>query len=130
MLPSVIGSVHFYEGWGFDNPEVKHLFEERDLFQLYKNEFEYVMRAAESGLFDIIAHLDNLKVFNYRPDEAHLKEMYHEVAAVLKRCDVATEINTGLAYRYPVREMCPSPSFLTVLHEHGVPITLSSDAHF
>ncbi|WP_054955191.1 histidinol-phosphatase HisJ family protein [Paenibacillus dakarensis] len=129
-LDYVIGSVHFLEGWGFDNPEVKDLFETRDLLDLYRDLFEHVKQAARSGLFDIIAHLDNLKVFNYRPDESEMLGMYDEVAAVLKEANVASEINTGLAYRYPIKEMCPSPSLLSSLYKQGVPITLSSDSHF
>lgn len=126
----IIGSVHFLDGWGFDNPELKDLFLEKDLEQLYRKCFDLVIQAAESGLFDIIAHLDNLKVFGFRPDETSLIPMYRDVAAALKRSGVATEINTGLAYRYPVKEMCPSRTFLSVLFEHQVPVTLSSDAHF
>lgn len=129
-LDYVIGSVHFLDGWGFDNPETKEKYEEKDLLALYLHFFEHLKQAAASGIFDIIAHLDNLKVFNYRPDEEKLLEGYDDVAAALKRANVATEINTGLAYRYPVKEMCPSPVFLSRLYAHGVPITLSSDSHF
>ena len=129
-LDYVIGSVHFIEGWGFDNRQTQHYFDNQDLKALYGKLFQLVKGAAESGLFDIIAHLDNLKVFNHRPDEQVLLPMYEDVAAALKAADVATEINTGLAYRYPVKEMCPSPTFLAALHRHGVPITLSSDSHF
>lgn len=129
-LDFVIGSVHFHQGWGFDNPDVQQRFQDYDLSELYKNHFAVVKGAIASGLFDIIAHRDNLKVFGYRPDEAELLGSYREVAAALKAHDAATEINTGLLYRYPVKEMCPSPSFLQILFEHGVPITLSSDAHF
>ncbi|GIP32790.1 histidinol-phosphatase [Paenibacillus sp. J2TS4] len=129
-LDYVIGSVHFLDGWGFDNPETQDRFQGQDLVSLYELLFETVKKAAASGMFHIIAHLDNLKVFGYRPDEALLLPMYEEVAAALKRADVATEINTGLAYRYPVKEACPSPGFLQVLCKHGVPITMSSDAHF
>jgi histidinol-phosphatase (PHP family) len=129
-LDYVIGSVHFIDGWGFDNPDLVEKFEEYDLVGLYRKLFDCVLGAIHSGLFDIIAHLDNLKVFNYRPDEALLWPMYEEVAAALKSAGIASEINTGLAYRYPVKEMCPSPAFLQVLHKHGVPITLSSDSHF
>ncbi|CAM4104811.1 PHP domain-containing protein [Paenibacillus alkaliterrae] len=129
-LDYVIGSVHFLDGWGFDNPETQHLFAEKDLPALYNQLFETVKGAAASGLFDMIAHLDNLKVFNYRPDESVLLPMYEDAAAALKKADVATELNTGLAYRYPVKEACPSPAFLQVLQRHGVPITLSSDSHF
>lgn len=126
----VIGSVHFYEGWGFDNPELQHKFKQYDLNELYYNHFETVKKAAKSGIFDFIAHLDNMKVFNYRPDEASLVEIYKEVAKTLVENDMATEINPGLFYRYPVKEMCPSPMFLDILLAEGVKFTTSSDSHF
>lgn len=126
----VIGSVHFYDGWGFDNPELQHKFKAYDLDELYFNHFETVKKAASSGIFDFIAHLDNMKVFNVRPDESRLLAMYKEVAAALVQNDVATEINAGLFYRYPVKEMCPSPSFLNILVKEGVAFTMSSDAHY
>ncbi|MCQ6562736.1 PHP domain-containing protein [Paenibacillus mendelii] len=129
-LDFVIGSVHFIDGWGFDNPQTEYKFAGEDLVTLYRNLFDHLLGAIRCGLFDIIAHPDNLKVFNYRPNEEALLPMYEEVAAAMKEADVATEINTGLAYRYPVKEMCPSPAFLRVIHSHGVPITLSSDSHF
>lgn len=126
----IIGSIHFLDGWGFDNPETKNMFAKKDLLSLYKQLFDTVKLAAKSGLFHMIGHLDNLKVFNYRPDEKLLLPLYEEVAYVLREMDIATEINTGLAYRYPVKEACPSPAFLKILKQHNVPITLSSDAHF
>jgi histidinol-phosphatase (PHP family) len=129
-LDYVIGSVHFIDGWGFDNPQTQYKFEGQDLTAMYRNLFNHLLGAIRSGIFDIIAHPDNLKVFNYRPDENVLLPLYEEVAAAMKAADVATEINTGLAYRYPVKEMCPSPAFLNVIRKHGVPITLSSDSHY
>lgn len=126
----VIGSVHFYDGWGFDNPALQHRFNEVDLKELYANHFETVKGAAASGLFDFIAHLDNVKVFNHRPAEESLLEHYKEVAETLVKYDVATEVNPGLYYRYPVQEMCPSPTFLQILIQEGVQFTTSSDAHY
>ncbi|MCM3593006.1 histidinol phosphate phosphatase domain-containing protein [Brevibacillus borstelensis] len=126
----VIGSVHFVGGWGFDNPDTQSRFAETDLRLLYRDVFQTVEEAISSGLFDIIAHLDNLKVFGHRPEEEQLLPYYQRIAQLLRQHDTATEINTGLFYRYPVKEMCPSPSFLRVLREQGVPITTSSDAHF
>lgn len=126
----VIGSVHFVEGWGFDNPETADRFKERDLMALYQLHTSYVCQAIESGLFDVIAHLDNLKLFSYRPDEALLETYYERVASLLAKHDVASEINTGLSYRYPIKEACPSPRYLEKLRAHGIPLTLSSDAHY
>ena len=129
-LDYVIGAVHFNEGWGFDNREAKERFEQVDLLELYQKHFHVVRQAIASGLFDFVAHLDNMKVFGYRPDESLLIPYYTKVAVALKKANIATEINTGLAYRYPVKEMCPSPLFLQILFDHQIPITLSSDAHF
>ncbi|MDG4656873.1 histidinol phosphate phosphatase domain-containing protein [Ectobacillus antri] len=126
----VIGSVHFTEGWGFDNPDTQTRFQTQDVPALYEKHFALIEREIRSGLFDFVAHIDNMKVFNYRPDENHLLHYYEHIARVLKECDVATEINAGLYYRYPVKEMCPSPLFLSVLARHRVPITISSDSHY
>ena len=126
----VIGSVHFVDGWGFDNPETADRFEQFDLESLYRRFFQIVGQAISSKLFDFVAHLDNLKVFCHRPDERILLPMYEEIAELLIATDTATEINAGLYYRYPIKEMCPSPTFLKVLSDKGVKITTSTDAHF
>jgi histidinol-phosphatase (PHP family) len=89
-----------------------------------------VEQAVRSGLFDFVAHLDNLKVFGHRPDEADLLLHYERIAKVLAETDTATEINAGLFYRYPMKEVCPSPVFLDILVRCGVVFTVSSDAHF
>lgn len=63
-------------------------------------------------------------------DENEQLSYYKEIARALVETNTATEVNAGLYYRYPVREMCPSPLYLQVLAKYGVPITISSDAHY
>ncbi|MET3287575.1 UNVERIFIED_CONTAM: histidinol-phosphatase (PHP family) [Brevibacillus sp. OAP136] len=126
----IIGSIHFVDGWGFDNPEAVERFDQSDLRELYEKLFGMVESAIRSGLFDIIAHLDNLKVFGHRISNEELVPHYRRIAQLLQEYGIATEINTGLYYRYPVKEMCPAYSFLQLLQEQGVPITTSSDSHF
>lgn len=126
----IIGSVHYIYGWGFDNPDTKDHFENFILEDLYSDFFTVVEKAIRSGIFQFVAHLDNLKVFNYRPDENLLVHHYENIAKALVETDTATEINAGLYYRYPVKEMCPSPAFLDVLVRRGVALTTSSDSHF
>ncbi|OZI11103.1 histidinol-phosphatase [Bacillaceae bacterium SAS-127] len=126
----IIGSTHFVEGWGFDNPEAKEKFNEYHLLELYERFFGAVEQSIRSRLFDFVAHLDNLKVFNHRPHESELLSFYEQIAQALVETDTATEINSGLYYRYPVKEMCPSPTFLSILIQHGVKFTTSSDSHF
>jgi histidinol-phosphatase (PHP family) len=127
----VIGSVHFVDGWGFDNPQTAHIFQEKDAKELYTSFFETVEKMIRSGLFDFVAHLDNLKVFGFKIDDPAFNRMWHErIADALIETNTATEINAGLYYRYPVKEACPGPDFLSVLAKKGVSMTTSSDAHF
>lgn len=127
----VIGSVHFVNGWGFDNPETIHIFNEWDTLTLYAHFYGTVEKMIRSGLFDFVAHLDNLKVFNVRAENESFTQTWQErIAQALIDTDTATEINAGLYYRYPVKEMCPGPDFLSILVNKNVSFTLSSDAHF
>lgn len=126
----VIGSVHFNQGWGFDNPDTIDKYEGLDLVELYRDHFHTVEKLIESGLFDFVAHLDNLKCFKFRPNEGLLILMYERIGDLLIKHNMATELSSGLKYRYPIEECCPSPTFLEILVKKGVPLTLSSDAHF
>lgn len=127
----VIGSVHYMDGWGFDNPQTVDRFKTYDLEELYTRFYETVEKMIRSNLFDFVAHLDNLKVFNYRVNnESFNQRWYERIANTLKETNTATEVNAGLYYRYPVQEMCPSKNFLMTLVGKDVPITLSSDSHF
>lgn len=130
----VIGSVHFVEGWGFDNPQTQYIFEGMNtatLQQNYTRFFATVEKMILSNMFDFVAHLDNFKVFDYQvKDTVFLDSWYERIAKALLTTQTATEINAGLYYRYPVKEMCPGPRFLQILIDHGVAFTISSDAHF
>jgi len=127
----VIGSIHFVDGWGFDNPKTIDVFNEWDVKELYTRFFETVERMIQSGLFDFVAHLDNLKLFNVRvEDDSFNRYWYERIAQALVDTDTATEVNAGLYYRYPVKEMCPGPEFLSILVNKGVQFTLSSDSHY
>lgn len=127
----VIGSVHFIDGWGFDNPQTAYAFQKFDLKDLYNRFYTTVENAIRSELFDFVAHLDNLKVFNYQVEDAVFNQKWHEaIADALVETRTATEVNAGLYYRYPVKEMCPGPSFLKTLAARGVEFTVSSDSHY
>lgn len=127
----IIGSVHFIDGWGFDNPQTAYAFQELDLKDLYNRFYATVESAIRSELFDFVAHLDNLKVFNYQVEDTGFNQKWHEaIADALVETRTATELNAGLYYRYPVKEMCPGPSFLRTLVKRGVDFTVSSDSHY
>ena len=127
----VIGSVHFVDGWGFDNPQTADYFKQFDLEDLYTRFYTTVEKMIRSNMFDFVAHLDNLKVFNFKVNNESFNHMWYErITDALKETNTATEVNAGLYYRYPVKEMCPSIDFLQMIVNKDIPVTLSSDSHF
>jgi len=123
----VIGSVHFIGDWVHDNPALQHRFAEWDIDELYETYFGLVERAAASGRFDIMAHLDLVKKFGHRP-RRDPTPLYARVARALAEAGVCYELSTA-GLRKPVGEMYPDPRLMRRLHAAHVPITLGSDAH-
>ena len=123
----VIGSVHYINGWGFDNPDLVHEYGHRNLFEIYALYFEQLCAAARSGLFDIIAHPDLIKKFGYRLPEPPL-DLYREAALAFAEAGVCVELNTA-GLRVAAAEMYPAREFLAECRRKGVPVTTGSDAH-
>jgi histidinol-phosphatase (PHP family) len=81
----------------------------------------------ESGKFDIVGHLDLIKVFKFMPKQ-DVRLLAKEVLHAIKKSNMVMEINTA-GLRKPVREMYPSRALLEVAYSLEIPITFSSDAH-
>lgn len=124
----VIGSVHHLGLWGFDHPDQIGGWQEHDTLEAYQNYFHLLNQASVSGLFDIMAHPDVIKVFGYRPHRP-VDHLYRRAAEAMARGRVAAEINTA-GWRKPAGEVYPAPDFLDRLHQQGVPLVISSDAHY
>ncbi len=123
----VIGSVHFINNWGFDDPKYISEYQKWDIVELYGTYFSLVQQCAKSGLFDIIGHLDLIKKFGYEP-KADMTDVFMNTVKVFKESKVCVEVNTsGLSA--PCREIYPSKAFLKICFDNGIPITLGSDAH-
>jgi histidinol-phosphatase (PHP family) len=123
----VIGSVHFLEDWAFDDPRATSGYADRDIDEVWVRYLELAGDAAESGLFNIMGHLDLVKKFGYRPTRTLTKELDRLVDRIAK-AGVLVEINTAGMHK-PIGEAYPDPGILRRLHEAGVPITFGSDAH-
>lgn len=126
-LDYILGSIHYIDDWGFDNPEFMHIYAQWDLMDLYERYFNNLCKAAASGLFDIIAHPDLIKKFGFRPLE-DVAVFYEKAARIFGENGVCVEINTA-GLRVPAREIYPSYEFLKLMHKYDVPITVGSDAH-
>jgi len=126
-LDFVLGSVHWVDGFGFDNPDWLDQWENCSVDELYRRYFTLLREAVQSKMFDAIAHPDVIKVFGHRPSYS-LREDYHELAGALAENGVCLEVSTA-GWRKPVNELYPHIDLLKVCIERGVNVTLASDAH-
>jgi histidinol-phosphatase (PHP family) len=127
----VVGSVHFIGDASVDQ-------ERWDVWELaggdpdrvWKRYFDRLADAAQSGLFDVLAHPDLVKVWGAaRPGPERDRRHYYEPAVeAIAASGVAVEISTA-GLRKPVGEIYPAPELATMLVDAGVPFALSSDAH-
>ena len=123
-----IGAVHYVsDSWDVDNPEKLSQWKERDAFEVWSIYFERLTMAAESGLFEIIAHADLPKKFGFIP-QRDCTPLFEKFLSAAKQADVAVELNTA-GLRKDCKEIYPSPKILQLAHQLGVPITFGSDAH-
>ena len=123
----LIGSVHFLEGWGFDNPEFIGAWETQDIDEIWQKYFDTIEEMADSNLFDVVGHLDLIKVFKFMP-KGNINTMAKKALEAIKRADMVLELNVA-GYRKPVAESYPSLSLLQQAFDLKIPITFSSDAH-
>jgi histidinol-phosphatase (PHP family) len=124
----VLGSVHYIDQWGFDNPEERHIWDSVDIKTTWRKYFQLVERLARSGLADAIGHIDLPKKFGYRPSERDLKEMVKPVLDTIAGAGIGMEVNTS-GLRKPVGEIYPSPLIISMARERDIPICFGSDAH-
>ena len=123
----LIGSIHFLDNWGFDNPEFLSVWKERDVDDVYREYFDLVVKLAQSKMFDIVGHFDLIKVFNFKPNE-DIKKLAKDAIEAIGDNNLVVEINTA-GIRKAVNEPYPSITLLEMIKNSGIDITFGSDAH-
>jgi histidinol-phosphatase (PHP family) len=126
----VIGSVHFLQDRALDMRGEWDVWRSGDPDKVWRRYFETLGEAARTGMFDVIAHPDLVKVWGGdapRPD-GDLRRFYDLAMDGIADSDVAIEVSTA-GLRKPAGEIYPAPAFLEMCLEAGRPVTLSSDAH-
>jgi len=123
----LIGSIHFLDNWGFDNPEFLSQWYERDIDDVYKEYFDLIVKLAESKMFDIVGHLDLIKVFNFKPNQ-DIKILAKDAIEAIADNNLVVEINTA-GFRKKVKECYPSIPILEMVKEKNIDITFGCDAH-
>lgn len=138
-----IGSVHF-----IPNPEERYIdidghFENfrgkmeqyfyRDIRYVVDTFYRQSIDMVEAGGFDILGHLDKVghNAAHYSPgieDESWYIKLVDMLIDAVVASGVIVEVNTKAWQDH--RRMFPSSRYLSRLHKAGVPILVSSDAHF
>ena len=127
----VVGSVHFMGDDGaVDDSRYDVWQADGDPDSLWRRYFEWIAEAASSGLFDILAHPDLIKVWgDARPLPRKDPRHYYEPAVeAIAGSGVAVEVSTA-GLRKHVGEMYPARAFAEMCVDAGAEFALSSDAH-
>ena len=125
----VIGSVHFISDRAVDH-DGYDAWREAEPDAVWSEYFHALGAAAGSGLFDILAHPDLVKVWGAeRPRPSREPRAFYELAIEdIERSELAIEVSTA-GLRKPVGEIYPSRELLDMCLAAGKPVALSSDAH-
>jgi histidinol-phosphatase (PHP family) len=115
----VLGSIHFLDGLGIDAEP--SLVGSIGAEQAWRRYYVALGQAAQSGLFDSLAHPDLVKFHGSEIDWD-----WNEVAGALE--GVAIEVSSAGLHK-PHGKLYPSPPFLAAARDLSLPITLASDAH-
>jgi histidinol-phosphatase (PHP family) len=126
----VVGSVHFIGDAAVDHPGWDVWEGSGDPDEVWRRYFEALAECARSGLFDILAHPDLVKVWGgSRPQpERDLRFFYEPAVEAIAESGIAVEVSTA-GLRKPVGELYPARGFAEMCVEAGAPFALSSDAH-
>jgi len=119
----VLGSVHP------QLDEFRDQYWQDDLHAVQRTYFDLLAKAAETGLFDSLAHPDLIK--NVTPDSWNPDVIFPDIERALDRIaatGIAMELNTsGINKR--IAEMNPFPAMLRAMQQRGIPVTIGADAH-
>jgi histidinol-phosphatase (PHP family) len=126
----VIGSVHFIREGAVDMDDYSVWDSGRSVEEIWRRYFQTIGEAARSGLFDVVAHPDLVKIWGpERPrPEGDLRRFYELAIDGIAESGIAVELSTA-GLRKRVAELYPAPAFLQMCLEAGAPVALSSDAH-
>lgn len=131
-LDSLLGRAEFSHILGSIHPdlqEYKQRYFNGDIVAFQCTYFEHLAQAAESRLFDTLAHPDLVK--NTDPAKWKSERLMDDIRRCLDRVaatGAAMELNTsGLQKRLP--EMNPGQAILAEMLERDIPVVIGADAH-
>jgi histidinol-phosphatase (PHP family) len=125
----VLGTIHYARGWQVADIRNKGKIAKKEEKKVLEEYFRRLKNAIKSGLFDVMAHMDNYKRLIEEPPFNETKKEWEEVARLLLETGTGFEINTSWSKISPGGTY-PSRQIIELLVERGVRIiTTGSDAH-
>jgi histidinol-phosphatase (PHP family) len=119
----ILGSVHSLL------PEYKQRYFNGSLHGFYRTHFDHLAQAAETGLFDTLAHPDLVKIME--PQAWNVDDLLDDIRRSLDRIaatGTAMELNTS-GLNKPLAEMHPSATILAEMRARDIPVVVGADAH-
>ncbi len=141
----LIGSVHLVkpdgtnELWFTDGPDHK-IYDEGlqqffggDIRKAVKAFYDQTNRMIESQRFEIVGHVDKIKMHNrgrfFSEDEKWYRDLVEETLELIKQKNLIVEVNTRGMYKKTSDSFFPDHQTLKRVKEFNIPVIISSDAH-
>lgn len=130
----LIGSVHFLDHWGFDDGADQWVnADQEECERRYISYFRHWKEMLDSGLFQIAAHPDLIKIFSVEKFHIWLnnqesKDVIRDCLLTLKNMGMAMEISSA-GLRKACHEIYPCAPIMEMAATLSLPVTLASDAH-
>ncbi len=130
----VIAGLHFQDRWGFDNKAEDWAFADgKEYAARYERYYTDMERMCRTGLFNIVAHPDLIKIFSVERFRHWLEspgalELVHRALLAAKEAGMAMELSSA-GLRKPCKEFYPGPQIMRLAADLGLPLSVGSDAH-
>ena len=145
-LDYTIGSIHFVDAlpdghhWEIDGPHPAFL---EGFKTIFKNDiratvtryFELTRQMVTTSCPTLVGHLDKVKIQNtgdklFNESDSWYREEIEKTLDLIQDAGCIVEVNTRGLYQKKSQTPYPSPWILELLLQKGIPVTLSSDAHY
>ncbi|MBO5848337.1 MAG: histidinol-phosphatase [Bacteroidales bacterium] len=143
-LDYMIGSVHLVGNnieklWFIDGSKVETYDEglnnyfNGDIKKGVKTFFYQYNEMIETEVFDIVGHLDKIKMHNrnryFLEEDKWYRDLLMETLTLIKEKSLIVEVNTRGIYKKRSTDFYPSSWILPIMREMNIPVVISSDAH-
>ena len=124
----VLGSVHYNAYEPEEGHRLEGVYNAADVEGSWTRYFDLIGRMAETGLYDVVSHLDLPKKFGPPPSAELVEALARPALARIAGAGMGIEINTS-GFFHGRGEPYPSLRMLTWAREYEVPISFGSDSH-